>query len=203
MKTMLTILAIAFPVAIIAIPAQASVPTGDFDGDGRSDVFWRNVSTGANSIWKSANIMAGSLLLANSTVAYNNATSGEPTWGQGGLWAGTSIQVESSIVSNNTSLGQPSIDLIVSYRQPFTGSDNIIGRVRSFGTGAPTDTMWGVDPMLLPLADNGGRTLTHALAAGSPAIDRGNNEADLTDDQRGHGFPRTKGACTDIGAFER
>jgi len=57
MKTMLTILAIAFPVAIIAIPAQASVPTGDFDGDGRSDVFWRNVSTGANSIWKSANIM--------------------------------------------------------------------------------------------------------------------------------------------------
>ena len=56
MKTILTILAIAFPVAIMAIPAQAAVPTGDFDGDGRSDVFWRNMSTGANSIWKSANI---------------------------------------------------------------------------------------------------------------------------------------------------
>ena len=31
------------------------VRVGDFDGDGRSDVFWRNRSTGANSIWKSAN----------------------------------------------------------------------------------------------------------------------------------------------------
>jgi Ca2+-binding RTX toxin-like protein len=27
----------------------------DFDGDGKSDVLWRNTSTGANTIWKSAN----------------------------------------------------------------------------------------------------------------------------------------------------
>jgi cysteine-rich repeat protein len=27
----------------------------DFNGDGRSDVFWRNSSTGSNAIWKSAN----------------------------------------------------------------------------------------------------------------------------------------------------
>ena len=30
-------------------------PVGDYDGDGRSDVFWRNASTGGNVIWKSAN----------------------------------------------------------------------------------------------------------------------------------------------------
>ena len=30
-------------------------PIGDFDGDGKSDVFWRNASTGADVIWKSAN----------------------------------------------------------------------------------------------------------------------------------------------------
>ncbi|HJW45832.1 MAG TPA: FG-GAP repeat protein, partial [Lysobacter sp.] len=28
--------------------------TGDYDGDGRTDLFWRNASTGANVIWKSA-----------------------------------------------------------------------------------------------------------------------------------------------------
>jgi len=30
-----------------------------------------------------------------------------------------------------------------------------------------------IDPLLGPLADNGGITLTHALQAGSPAIDHG------------------------------
>ena len=27
--------------------------TGDFDGDGKSDICWRNTSTGQNYIWKS------------------------------------------------------------------------------------------------------------------------------------------------------
>ena len=27
--------------------------TGDFNGDGKSDIFWRNTSTGDNAIWKS------------------------------------------------------------------------------------------------------------------------------------------------------
>ena len=150
-----------------------------------------------------AGFITGRLLLANSTIAYNHATSYEPIWGQGGLWAGDSVRIESSIVANNTSQSPPFIDLIVSYRQPFTGSDNIIGRVRTYGVGLPSDTMWGVDPMLLPLADNGGRTQTHALAIDSPAINNGNNEAALSYDQRGPGFSRTSGARTDIGAFER
>ncbi|QSX77099.1 M20/M25/M40 family metallo-hydrolase [Agrilutibacter solisilvae] len=29
----------------------------DFNADGRSDVFWRNLSTGANDIWRSANVL--------------------------------------------------------------------------------------------------------------------------------------------------
>src|SRR6476620_10101393 len=56
MRTILTFFAIASLLAILALPAQASVAAGDFDGDGRSDVFWRNSSTGANAIWKSANV---------------------------------------------------------------------------------------------------------------------------------------------------
>ena len=29
------------------------ISVADFDGDGHSDIFWRNTSTGANAIWKS------------------------------------------------------------------------------------------------------------------------------------------------------
>jgi len=54
--------------------------------------------------------------------------------------------------------------------------------------------------MLAPLADNGGPTLTHALLAGSPAIDAGDNFFALPTDQRG--VARIAGPQTDIGAFE-
>jgi hypothetical protein len=62
-----------------------------------------------------------------------------------------------------------------------------------------------VDPVLGPLADNGGPTFTMALLHGSPALDAG---ADallhepywLRNDQRG--FHRQSGSHVDIGAFE-
>lgn len=56
------------------------------------------------------------------------------------------------------------------------------------------------DPMLGPLADNGGTTQTHALLPGSPAIYAGDSAACPATDQRGVGRP--KGAACDIGAFE-
>ena len=59
-----------------------------------------------------------------------------------------------------------------------------------------------LDPLLGPLADNGGPTFTHALLAGSPAIDAGSNPAALANDQRGPGFSRVSGAQADVGAFE-
>jgi CSLREA domain-containing protein len=66
-----------------------------------------------------------------------------------------------------------------------------------------------IDPKLGPLALNGGKTKTHALLAGSPAIDRGDNANLPPTDQRGAGFARRKDgngdgiARVDIGAFER
>ena len=57
-----------------------------------------------------------------------------------------------------------------------------------------------VDPVLGPLADNGGPTLTHALLIGSPAIDSGTLALAPPDDQRG--IPRPQGPKVDIGAFE-
>ena len=58
------------------------------------------------------------------------------------------------------------------------------------------------NPLLGLLADNGGLTLTHALLAGSPAIDTGNSDLAIcpTTDQRG--YTRPIGAGCDIGAYE-
>jgi hypothetical protein len=56
------------------------------------------------------------------------------------------------------------------------------------------------DPLVAPLADYGGPTLTYALLPGSPAIDAGAPIAGITTDQRG--VPRPQGVAPDIGAFE-
>src|SRR5262249_17214072 len=48
----------------------------------------------------------------------------------------------------------------------------------------------------------GGPTRTHALLAGSPAINKGLNGSSLAFDQRGPGFARVVGLAADIGAFE-
>ncbi|HEX8846812.1 MAG TPA: choice-of-anchor Q domain-containing protein, partial [Pyrinomonadaceae bacterium] len=83
-------------------------------------------------------------------------------------------------------------------------NSNIVGNAGS-GT---------IDARLGALANNGGSTETHALLAGSPALDAGSNTvsdgASLTTDQRGTGFLRKRDAATDadttqtvdIGAFE-
>ena len=65
----------------------------------------------------------------------------------------------------------------------------------------PADTI-SADPMLAPLADNGGPSPTHLLQRGSPAIDRGSNLLDLRYDQRGRPFARVRGGAADIGATE-
>jgi hypothetical protein len=59
----------------------------------------------------------------------------------------------------------------------------------------------GVNPMLGPLANNGGPTDTQALLAGSPAIDAGDNATCQPTDQRG--VTRPQGPACDIGAYER
>jgi predicted outer membrane repeat protein len=65
------------------------------------------------------------------------------------------------------------------------------------------------DPLLGPLADNGGPTQTHALLPGSPAIDRvdfvagqGCGSTDVNLDQRGVGRPFPSDGQCDLGAVE-
>ena len=63
-----------------------------------------------------------------------------------------------------------------------------------------TGNITGQAPLLGPLRDNGGPTFTHALLAGSPAIDAGDDSAAPATDQRG--VARPQGPQSDIGAFE-
>jgi hypothetical protein len=56
------------------------------------------------------------------------------------------------------------------------------------------------DPLLQSLVNNGGFTQTHALGAGSPAIDTADPENCLDTDQRG--VPRPQGDFCDMGAYE-
>jgi hypothetical protein len=60
--------------------------------------------------------------------------------------------------------------------------------------------MMNTNPLLGPLEDNGGPTLTHLPLPHSPAINNGDNNGCPTTDQRGIVRPQ-KGIC-DIGAVE-
>ena len=80
-----------------------------------------------------------------------------------------------------------------------TGSKNLIA---ASSLGFPSNTLIGFNPLLLPLAFNGGPTATHALSAGSPAIDAGILYLPADGDQRGPGYPRKVGQQHDMGAYE-
>ena len=59
----------------------------------------------------------------------------------------------------------------------------------------------GCPALIGPLAEIGGPTLTHALLAGSPAINAGDDSACPATDQRG--VARPQGPQCDIGSVEQ
>lgn len=147
---------------------------------------------------------AGVLTLTNATF------SGNSTPGLGGglrLVAGSVTLLRNSIIANSPDGGDCSN----------TGGVNAGGTVLDGGYNLIEDNTCGftggADPLLGPLADNGGQTATQALLAGSPAIDAGNPAGcanpfglQLVFDQRGYqravDGDANPGAHCDIGAFE-
>lgn len=142
-------------------------------------------------------VSGGRVRFANSTVAFNEATR---------RGAGISsdayteaVELSSTIVSANSTGGQA--NQVWVFPKAIGGSHNLIDNAGGAPAQMPADTIT-LDPQLLPLADNGGPTPTHALSEGSPAIDAGTNPTGLTHDQRGGVFVRAYGGGVDIGAFE-
>lgn len=141
------------------------------------------------------------MILRNSTVTANTCSGPD---GGGGIVDNNTAGVsdfESSIVAGNINSGSSTTNDadLAAGSGAISGANNLI--VAANGVTLPPDTLSG-DPMLGPLQDNGGLTWTHALQPGSPAIDDGNNVANLAFDQRGTGFLRWSGSAVDIGAFE-
>jgi hypothetical protein len=152
-----------------------------------------NIVTSGGSAFEAA----VALNVFNSTIAFNRAYGAYATPGAG-LSAGVDVtDIESTIIANNEAGGEPS-DFTATQLFNLSGSNDLI----MVSTDAQPAGTLTADPMLAPLAANGGPTETHALLPGSPAIDTGNDTAGFATDQRGVGFARVVGAAADIGAFE-
>lgn len=159
--------------------------------------------------------------LNNVTVANNLANSGEMGLGDGGgIYAAGEGQfaLANTLVASNTvalagsaQVAHPDcLGAFVSLGYNLVG-DSAGAECAGFADGTNGDKVGGgagdpLDPKLGALGNNGGRTPTHALAAGSPAADAGSPAAPGDPgacepvDQRG--VPRPQGPRCDIGAFE-
>lgn len=128
----------------------------------------------------------GTLTITNSTFSNNSASNG------GGIASFGTAQLVNTIIANNPSGGDCAVNSLTSLGHNLD-SDNSCKLTEP-------DDLPGVDPLLGPLQDNGGPTFTHALLAGSPAIDAGDDAEAPATDQRG--TTRPVGSASDIGAFE-
>src|SRR5690606_12695260 len=155
-------------------------------------LFVTNTTISGNSASTGGGIAASRPLhLANSTIAFNHATVG--VGGVMFLLSGVydaegTLTAQSSIIASNTTDGDGAADLGADDVLAASGANNLVMGADATIT-LPGDTLVA-DPLLLPLASNGGPTRTHALAEGSPAVDAGANTLDLEFDQRGENFPR-------------
>jgi len=160
--------------------------------------------------------MAGAVTLINSTLSGNTARSGGgvfnqsssgsvtiihstlfdnrgPSGGANLLTFGGPIFLRNSIIANSQLSGN-------CFANPFLIFNS--GHNLQFPNATCGSTIPIADPLLGPLQDNGGPTFTHALLAGSPAIDAIPLAAcsAAAADQRG--VTRPQGPACDIGAFE-
>jgi predicted outer membrane repeat protein len=191
-----------------------------------------NSTVSGNSADIGGGIWASSASLTNCTISGNSALSTG-----GGIFATTTMLLGCTIVENSAHTGGGLFHnpggafsvrntIIALNLVRFTGTNpdvsgtftsqghNLIGNSTGgtgFTNGVNGDIVGTsanpIDPKLGPLANNGGRTKTHALLAGSKAIDAGDNAGVPSTDQRG--LPRKKDgnfdglAVVDIGAYEK
>src|SRR6185369_4997806 len=128
----------------------------------------------------------------------------------GGLYnlgdgAVATLNLDNTILADSTGSSDCTSSIVSMGTTINTGNRNLI-ESNSLCPGATVTT----DPSLGPLQNNGGQTNTHALPAGSSALDQA-VAGGLTTDQRGIGFARTSddpsvlngtGDGSDIGSFE-
>ncbi len=161
-----------------------------------------------------------SVVLTNVTLSNNRADSDNNASGTGGGISRTNrtVTLRNTLVAGNfRGTGSTADD--ANGTLDAASSFNLIGAATSTGlTNGVNSNQIGsagtpLDGRLGPLANNGGSTQTHALLAGSPALDAGSNglvPGGITTDQRGAGFARlldsadaNTTATVDLGALEQ
>jgi hypothetical protein len=153
--------------------------------------------------------------LYNATITNNTADADADEQGEGGgvfVSAAGTLSIGNSIVAGNFDHS-----VIIRHRDcsgTLTSLGyNLIQKINGCSLNGLNINLSRIQPLLGPLQNNGGATWTHALLAGSPAIDAGNpagctdeNNVILLTDQRGYVRPVDGNADTisicDIGAFE-
>jgi hypothetical protein len=167
----------------------------------------------------------GFLSIVNSTISGNLAGNGSG----GGVWnLEGSVQIANSTISGNSAASGGGIDNVAGQFGGIMQTGNTIfdagasgenivndgGTVTSHGYNVSSDDGGGylngpgdqinTNPLLGPLHDNGGPTLTHMPLPGSPAIDAGdpNFTPPPLRDQRGPCYHRVFGRRIDIGSVE-
>ncbi|MGB7069591.1 MAG: choice-of-anchor Q domain-containing protein [Pyrinomonadaceae bacterium] len=141
----------------------------------------------------------------------NNCTVAGNSFGPVYNFLNSTLEITNSILDAGTSGENQFYGTVISHG--YNISSDRAGGDGSTGPGGllngPGDIR-NTDPLLGPLANNGGQTKTHALLLGSPAINAGdpNFDPEIFDppmlyDQRNSGrFPRVINGRIDIGAFE-
>ncbi len=159
----------------------------------------------------------GQIDMDSATVAFNSADAGGAVYDLGYLATDTGdpaghaytagATLANSILSNST--GGPDVvsnapSTVVNGSANTVpaavdaSASNLVVSRSALGSGTIQGAPLTTDPLLQPLAHNGGLTPTHAISATSPAFDAG--QTALATDQRG--VTRPQGAADDIGAFE-
>jgi hypothetical protein len=149
----------------------------------------------------------GTLNLLNSTIASNSAGGG---FGGGITNRSGTVIARDTIIAGNTATNSSGGPDFAGVLAASSSSYDIFGNNSGliYSGAPPFASLFNVNPLLGPLQDNGGPTLTHALRPGSPALDAGNGGPNT--DQRGAPRPvddpaipnANPGDGRDIGAFE-
>ena len=136
----------------------------------------------------------GTVEIVNTTITDNTALAG------GGYAQATPyavLTITGTIVADNEAIKAP--DFASAFSTVNSGGYNLIGE-DALNQFPATDTdKEGMSADLMPLADNGGMTMTHEPRCSSPAIDMGNPDDNMPDQIGQPVF----GGIRDIGSFEK
>jgi hypothetical protein len=154
-------------------------------------------------------VMPYGFLELTSVTFTGNAANGTDSWsGGGGLSVISPSGSGRAVLRNTLVAGNVTASTAPDVRGGVTSLDyNLIGAADDSQGWEPWDLTGDssspIDPRLGPLQDNGGPTPTHALLAGSPAINRGDPALGFSVDQRGTvRFHNGANPPVDIGAFD-